>query len=75
MNKRVIVGDLKKVIDQYDDKNFMLIRIGLGTTHRIDNCQISPTKHNDELFHVLSTSHDEASGSLILNIEKFTGKK
>ena len=64
-NIMITIGDLKKAIQQ----DQILIRIGLGTAHRIDKGQISPTKHDDELFHILSINHDEASDSLVLNIE------
>ena len=64
-NIMITIGDLKKAIQQ----DQILIRIGLGTTHRIDNCQISPTKHDNELFYITSINYEKASGALILNIE------
>jgi len=63
------IKDLKIAIEQYDDNDLIFIRVGIGTSYRIDKCQIPTMKDNNDLLKILKASKDEQTNSLVFELE------
>lgn len=61
--------DLKLVSNQYDDNAVVFIKIGMGTLHRLDKCNIESSEHDPDLYEVKSIEKDDATSSMVLTIE------
>lgn len=62
--------ELKRILELYDEKAIPYVRIGLGTSLRIDKCIIKPASHNDNLFEIQSIEKDPMTGAPLFILER-----
>ena len=70
--KQLTIKDLKEIIEQYDRSSEYLpvvIELHMGTTYRIDKCQIIPTCDSDYLYGIVNAKTNTDTKALVLSIE------
>ena len=63
------IKDLKTALDQYDDDDLVFLKLGIGTAHRVDTCQIKYASSDPDLYEIKSAEKAEGIEALVLNIE------
>jgi len=63
------VGILKEILKQYNDNDLLYLELNLGTTYRIDHCDIKSSPFADYLFPIKNAKKHDMTNSLILGIE------